>query len=501
MKEMTEMGPRRKIGDVLAACMHRAFTVEADMYLEMGFLSQDERIALSNAVGRALDAFNESAPAEVANRYLDPPYHDMEEGEASLPLYLRIYNVLEKALGRKKQKPPELPSSSLALFKDTSGQWWMIGIYSNRFKDREDDILSESAHDDYAKWFQESGIKPVVTLLHYPRMPEQFWVKVWETYKDNIPVLNDIIQKVYKNFAVAEAQRVTVLNGFTIVVSKVYAGKEKIAQNLAAMVNKLGMSHGFMSLQKTDKVIDIYRTFEFTILPKARAANLLTQPFFAEAKEMPVSKADRDFFEQAGLPVDVLEGLDKATAEAFEQLAPILAYKDILLGDADMKDNTTQVAAPTTPQEEVIQPTAGAPEGANDPQTSEVQANSYEQIRDQLTKDFNLEGLNAILTQMSQQLKTAQEEIVALKGQLEAANDQVKSLKVDEDQKIAAMFAPPSWGMGHSPASDEKNIIPTELAEALKKDAPGQQQKLTESSNPLQAMLWGPMLNSSGPVV
>lgn len=483
MKEMTEYGPRRKMVDVLAAQAHRTFTMEADWYLESGFVSQDERIAISNAVGRALDAFNQALPEEVANRYLDPPYVEVP-GATADPLYMRFFKAVAGVFKEKKTDP------SVVVFKDeATGQWWMLGVYSNRFEDREKDILSEESHLEYAKWFQDSGIEPVVTLLHYPRMPKGFWEKVWQDHNEDIPTLNKIIEAVYQDFAVAKAVRVTPLNGFTLVASKVIPGKEQIAQNLAAMSKDLGMSHGFIVLEKAAKVIGKYRTFEFTNLPKERAANVFTQPFFTEVKDMAFPPEDREFLLAGGIPSDVLDSLDKSTANAFERLAPITKYKEFALeGESPMSNEEVKTPV-TTPQEEVIPTPTGTPEGAVET------AASYETIRDQLIKDFNISGLNGMLAEMQKKIGDQATLIESLQKQLGEASQEIKSVKMDEDSKIAAQFSPINWGnTGFSATKDDANVIPN--AQELKKQAPGAG---VPSGNPLQDMLWGPVLATPTP--
>lgn len=67
-KEMTEGGPRQRLGDVLQGTIHRAFTMLADEWYIAGLLNRDERIAISGAIGDALDSLNEAIPEDVANR-------------------------------------------------------------------------------------------------------------------------------------------------------------------------------------------------------------------------------------------------------------------------------------------------------------------------------------------------------------------------------------------------------------------------------------------------
>lgn len=49
------------IKDFLQAHVHEAFTVAADKLAQMGYLTVDERIALSSAVGDMLEAFRTAA--------------------------------------------------------------------------------------------------------------------------------------------------------------------------------------------------------------------------------------------------------------------------------------------------------------------------------------------------------------------------------------------------------------------------------------------------------
>ncbi|RLC86422.1 MAG: hypothetical protein DRJ03_08880 [Chloroflexi bacterium] len=60
--------------DYLVARVHRAFTVEADEMLAGGTVVQDERIALSNCIGAALDVFNATADELVPQLRSRPAY-------------------------------------------------------------------------------------------------------------------------------------------------------------------------------------------------------------------------------------------------------------------------------------------------------------------------------------------------------------------------------------------------------------------------------------------
>lgn len=97
-KEMTASGPVRRMGDVLTGHIHQMFTMLADDWLISGMMSQDERIALSGAIGAALDVFNQSAPPEVLQRPL------------SQNSFFMMGRIGEQIAVIKTETPPEPPS-------------------------------------------------------------------------------------------------------------------------------------------------------------------------------------------------------------------------------------------------------------------------------------------------------------------------------------------------------------------------------------------------------
>lgn len=65
-KEMTERGPVQRFGDVLQGTIHQAFTVMADSAYIRGYIDRDQRIALSGAIGRALDVLTQQMDPGIA---------------------------------------------------------------------------------------------------------------------------------------------------------------------------------------------------------------------------------------------------------------------------------------------------------------------------------------------------------------------------------------------------------------------------------------------------
>lgn len=64
----------RNVGEWMEAAIHRDFTMTADYMFGDGRLTRDERIALSSAIGKALDAFRSQLESGAPNLYTRDPY-------------------------------------------------------------------------------------------------------------------------------------------------------------------------------------------------------------------------------------------------------------------------------------------------------------------------------------------------------------------------------------------------------------------------------------------
>lgn len=212
-------------------------------------------------------------------------------------------------------------NKSYVTFKqDKNGDWWFIGLYSNKFKDREAEIISEEAHREYIEWVRDKGIKPQITLFHMPRAQPGFWYSVMQAYEKNMirtETINTMLRDFYKDYAVAEAERVFYANGFVGVAGKVYKGREAWINNLSNYPDELGMSHGFIPIELDDNIYTKYRSFEMSILPKSRAANIWTKVDFVEGT-MPLDAKDQEFLDN--IQQGTAEEVDTATEETRQQL-------------------------------------------------------------------------------------------------------------------------------------------------------------------------------------
>lgn len=175
-----------------------------------------------------------------------------------------------------------------------------LGTFSNNFEDREGEIFTAKAIDDYIGRL-DSGIVP---------QPE-LWV--W-----------------HKGGSVRIGQALTTFRVGAFVVSAGEFDSTPTAQHAKEALVKekdLGMSHGFTyNPAKFDgRHYNEFNTFEISVLPRKAAANLFTT--FEEIKTMAMTKEQRDFIARiTGKPADELEKSYEEATKALE--ATGLAYKD-----------------------------------------------------------------------------------------------------------------------------------------------------------------------------
>lgn len=92
----------RNAGDWLEARLHLMFTEIADGMFGDGRLTREERIALSGAIGRALDAFRTQVKANASQLYSRDPYREPEVASPIVEAALdgEFIPLLEKAIRR-----------------------------------------------------------------------------------------------------------------------------------------------------------------------------------------------------------------------------------------------------------------------------------------------------------------------------------------------------------------------------------------------------------------
>lgn len=144
-----------------------------------------------------------------------------------------------------------LESGSVALFKSTDGNLYWVGVPTNKFQDRENDIFSDVSHRKLVKAIESGEVEqPDLYIWHKkPAVGKATWVDYDE-------------------------------RGFLVAGGIIHKEYEDLVLNLLANADEpIGMSQGIYTKNiKRDEegTIIEYFPFEFTFLPQQHAANLLT---------------------------------------------------------------------------------------------------------------------------------------------------------------------------------------------------------------------------------
>lgn len=588
-KEMTITGPRRLLADYLEACIHRSFTNEADMLLQDGLVSREERIALSAAIGSALNTFRTSLSPDIVARAFPEHEHDapmamsysiknalkgieqslrnwinpvVEEKEFDASAWdgsagrwstaeaycsdclidtnpsgqkkvksnchLPYRNPGSKAINKNalraigagahgisalkgvspadkkkaanwvisnwksafgttapagmyrivgKTPPSSATKSAFQLLKSKTGDLYALLIYSNKWEDREEDIIAEAAHERYAKMVNEHGFRPQMTPFHQPSLPKEFWLKVYAKYKDDIPKLNEIVRKVYRDltgFAFAEADRIVVMNGFSIMVGKVYPDMVDVAEKLADMPD-VGSSHSFVVTDFSRRenggmLMNDYWTFEGSPLPRSRAANPLTALSIEEKAMEQVMKltSEDEAWMTDLLGSERFDALRDKTGALAGTLDAILAFKATTAPEED-EDTSDDEDMSNTPAAEKKDGDTETPE-EEQPATPDIQA-ILPTLMPEVMKALNVPELQRVIGELVASKKELTDKVADLESKLETANKELTKVQKSADEQIAEQLVPLTWGLNFAqPSKSTENVVPeTEVKETAPK--------------------------------
>lgn len=368
------------------------------------------------------------------------------------PAPASVYKIAGKS-------PPAQAKSRVTIHKDRGGQLWFMGVYSNNFEDRHDEIITWEAHQEFAQWTAEKGVKPPIILLHLPEYPPSLHLSQIIALNGGLITSEEYTETymgLYKATAIAQTEAIIPLNGFVFVVGKILDNKKSVAKLLQEKSISWGMSHGFIPI-KEGNIINKYRSFEFTVLPEEMVANQVTPFNILESKETMtdyfkgLSDENRELIEKV-LDFDA-QDVEEATEKAKQALARVLSSKE--LGEQD--------------------------------ELEEVVIEEYEVMRTKMFEDLNVDGLVATLQEVGENIK-------AINERLEAVETATKQVERSEDEKIAAKFESPPWGMLRG--VEEKSENDEELLDQLKEKALGEVEVVEEKTkhdNPLFTMFWEPM--------
>ncbi|RTL00252.1 MAG: hypothetical protein EKK57_07570 [Proteobacteria bacterium] len=164
----------------------------------------------------------------------------------------RLLTLVKEFNARLTLMQRELVSGSIALFKSKEDEslYW-VGVPTNKFIDRENDIFSDISHRKLVKSLDEGSVEyPDLYIWHQkPAVGKATWVDYDE-------------------------------RGFLVAGGTIYKDYEDLVINLLAnSTEPLGMSQGIYRKDikvDSDGTIIEYKPFEFTFLPHKNACNLLT---------------------------------------------------------------------------------------------------------------------------------------------------------------------------------------------------------------------------------
>lgn len=355
--------------------------------------------------------------------------------------------------------------------KDKDGQWWFLGIYSNKYMDRDGEIIPESAHKEYIEWLKETGFKPMITVFHQPTMPQGFWGLIFDKFGGDGQKLNQIVQSVYRDFGFAQAERVTYLNGFTFVSAKVLPGKEKIAERLSKK-NDLGMSHGFIVPEVNGIYLNKYRSFEMSALPSKRAANLLTRSRLQKGDKMKqqqkgLAESDRSFLVDI-FGEDSISALESNAEGSEKILDTLLAHKSAI------SKGSAEETPPEPEKEKAEMPMMEEEDEEDEKADTSTEDSSLKELANEVGEA--LKAVHGALVELQSKVSALEEENKALKQEVEKKADAeaLKALKKDEDEKIAEAFLPRfDWRGGYNASMAKDNVIDKETKDKVLEGAPG----------------------------
>ena len=142
-------------------------------------------------------------------------------------------------------------AKDIAFYRNKEGELKFFGVYSNKYEDRDREILTEASHKDFVDAVDiNPGLLPKLWFWHINKDLGQVDNLIWSDYgfilfagrvdKEFTPLVVDILTNA-KNKGIA-----------------------------------MGCSHGFYILEQEKNIIKKYRSREISFLPTDRAANTLT---------------------------------------------------------------------------------------------------------------------------------------------------------------------------------------------------------------------------------
>lgn len=228
-------------------------------------------------------------------------------------VYEGIRGILEKAglfsEDDSEEKAIKEYGSAFTVTKDVNGEWTWRAVWSNDFKDRDDEILRRSAHDKYVARL-DAGLVPMPSLWYWHTKGTQHGTATW------------VGRVGHMMLAVGTFDDNAMAKAFIEHYQK----------------ERNGVSHGFTypKWAKKDGVYEDYNTFEISPLPLKVAANPYTFQEVIMADVNPEKQAHLELIlgkEEANRLLSSADEYGKQLADAgvnfkaFEDFADVEAAK------------------------------------------------------------------------------------------------------------------------------------------------------------------------------
>lgn len=159
-------------------------------------------------------------------------------------------SALPKIRAAAKKFGITVSKSAFTLQKDANGDWRWVGVASNNFIDRQNDIMSKAAHQRYVEFLNNNkGLEPRFMHWHLPGLVRKEKADFWMEHE-----------------------------GSLILSGKLTEAEARFLLKMQAQTD-LGMSVGGVALRRDDedpRVIEDYILFEVSDLPLQKAANPFT---------------------------------------------------------------------------------------------------------------------------------------------------------------------------------------------------------------------------------
>lgn len=323
---------------------------------------------------------------------------------------------VDGADNEQKENVPDSPralKSDLTVWKDDSGVYRWMTIYSNNYRDsdRVPEIISEKSHRSFEALVDKEIVPPPELWLWH--IPGTKW---------------------------GQADMVTYSDGFSLAFGTVLPGYEHIAKGLQKAIDNgddIAVSHGmpgeFIVRNVEDPtIIDFHITKEISVLPRKSAANKLTGfvVFKEEGEEMSIPVEKKEWLVANGL-------LD---LETIEKLESGLAKQSAAADEAGIESKESEEVEDETPaakEETKEEITGGKEEAPVETPEAKVEEEDEEETKDTetpaepkpLSRDEIAEAMKAVVT-------LVQESSKELNSRLSDIEAQMKELQVADTEKV-----------------------------------------------------------------